>query len=215
MRNLNRGLLVHTVEIRHLHIILPNDILGGVFEGTGVVSLGHAAAHFRVQTGSYPEGLTRPGTSIGSDIRLPLRVGVAVAMISGAVLGIEEQVTTGQSVDNHIHSTGKRHQTTSDTEVDLAGRVAPRSGHTTRCEGQGQNQVHKGIDNHVNDDTVQSMQTVLLATAEHGRLLHTTSEVEEHYRIENNGTKLGEEDPDIVAPEALIFVLRTQPALYY
>lgn len=215
MRNLNRGLLVHTVEVRHLHIILPNDVLGGAFEGTGVVFVGHAAAHFRVQTRSYPEGLSRPGPSIGGDIRLPLGVGVAVAMVSGAVLGIEEQVTTGQSVDDHIHSTGKSHQTTSDTEVGLAGRVASRSGHTTRCEGQGQNQVHQGVDNHVDDDTVQSTQTVLLATAEHGRLLHTTSEVEEHDRVENNGAKLGEEDPDIVAPEALIFVLWTQPALYY
>lgn len=58
------------------------------------------------------------------------------------------------------------------------------------------------------------MQAFLLASAEHLCLHHPAAEVKEHDGVEGDGAKLGKENPDVVAPEALVFVFGTQPTLW-
>jgi hypothetical protein len=45
-------------------------------------------------------------------------------------------------------------------------------------------------------------------------LHHPAAEVKEHDGVEGDGAKLGKENPDVVAPEALVFVFGTQPTLW-
>src|SRR4051812_34709430 len=122
-------------------------------------------------------------------------------------------MATGQGVYHHIEEAGQGHQATGYTEVGLTGCTTTCSGHTTGGKWQRQDNIHQRIDNHVNDDSVETVQTFLLATAQLFRLLHTASEVEEHDRIEHNGAEFGKENPEVVTPETFVFILGTHPAL--
>lgn len=43
---------------------------------------------------------------------------------------------------------------------------------------------------------------------------HPAAKIEEHDGVKSDGAELGEENPDIVAPEAFVFVFGAQPALW-
>lgn len=139
----NGSLLVHSIEIIHFDIVLRDDILGRILKRTLVripINVRSAGPKSRAQARTHQSsafGLSRAApVGVGSDLCLPLRVGVIIVVaVGGTVLGIDEEVATGQRVDYHVHETRERHQTTGNTEVGFAGRVTPGCSHTTGGEG--------------------------------------------------------------------------------
>jgi hypothetical protein len=49
--------------------------------------------------------------------------------------------------------------------------------------------------------------------AELGGLQHAAAQVEEEDPVQDEGPEFGEEDPQVVAPEAFVFVFGADPAL--
>jgi hypothetical protein len=65
----------------------------------------------------------------------------------------------------------------------------------------------------VDYNPVEALEALLLAPTQHLGLPHTATEPEEHYGIKNDCAKLGDEDPEIVAPETSGFMGWAQPTL--
>ena len=88
-----------------------------------------------------------------------------------------------------------------------------RAGHATGSEREGQDDVCDWVDDHVDDDAVEAVQALLVVWTQPRGLLHSAPQVEEQETVQHDGAELGEEDPDVVAPEALAFVEGAEPAL--
>lgn len=87
-----------------------------------------------------------------------------------------------------------------------------RREHSPGGQWEGQNQVHEGVDNHVDDDSVQAVQMFLVLTERPG-LLHSVSQVKEHDAVEQEISKFGDENPEIMSPNSLRQIFGAKPAL--
>lgn len=88
-----------------------------------------------------------------------------------------------------------------------------RAGHSAGGQREREQDVGEGVNNHVNDDAVEPFQAVLVIGPQLCSVHHPAAQVEEHHAVEHHSAELGEENPEVVAPETLIFMLRTQPTL--
>lgn len=89
-----------------------------------------------------------------------------------------------------------------------------RAGHSTGSEREGQDDVGDWVDDHVDDDAVDPVHALLAVWTQMCGLHHPPPQEDEHDAVQHDGAELGEEDPEVVAPEALAFVFGAQPALY-
>lgn len=204
-------------HVGQLHVALAHDVVGRavavvVDRGDGGGGLGSVAAEAGGEAGALLVGGSADGRA---DVRLVSGVGLGVGVVAvgGALLGLEEEVSAREGVDEHVDDAGQGHHGAGEGEVRAAGDVVPGDGHAAGGERQGENHVYDRVDDHVDDDAVEALEALLLAAVDDGGLPHAAAQVEEHDAVEHDGAELGEEDPDVVVPETDGLVFGTEPAL--
>lgn len=151
---------------------------------------------------ALPEG-KRPGEGV-DDVGL----GLGGAVVAGELVGEDEDVA-GEAEDEHVepavagdHGAGEAHE-------GRAGLVADDAGETRRGEREGTDDV----DGRVGDHHVGG----LLGLGGFGGvevvLLDASSDGVEEGCVDEDCAEFGEEDPDVVRPEAELRVFGVDPAL--
>lgn len=100
-------------------------------------------------------------------VRSPvLAAGKTVVAAVFARLGFEDEVPTGESVEQHVDQTGTCDERSGDAEVGETRCIAPRGGHSAGGQRKGKHNVRDRVDNHVSDDSTETLQTRRVAASE-------------------------------------------------
>ena len=136
---------------------------------------------------------------------------VVAAVVAG--FGFDDQVAASQRVQKHIDQTGTGNHSTCHTEVGNARVVALGCCHTPSGQWKRKDNVGNRVNNHVSDDTTQTLETLGVAASQDGGLCNTTTKLEPHNSVQSDRTEFGQENPNIVSPQTHGFILFTNPAL--
>lgn len=142
-----------------------------------------------------------------------LAAGEAVVTAIVAGFRFQDQVSTGQGVQQGVNQSGAGDQGTGNTEVGYTWRVALRGRHSTCGQRERKDNVGDRIDNHVSNDAAKALETFDVTAAQNGGLLDPDPQLEPHHRVQTDRTEFGQENPDIVSPETNGFVVFADPAL--
>ena len=197
--NLDRGLLIHLAQWCQFDTAwVLNDVVGrSIANGMLWIPV------FTVTPGAHCTGihvLRVRGNGRQVVFRLSAAAGKSAVTAVMAGFGFDDQVATGQGVQKDIDHTGTRNHRTCNTEEDNVRGVSLGRSHTSGGQWKREDNVGNRVDNHVSDNTTQTLETVRVAASQDSGLRNSATQLKPHNGVEGDGPELGKENPDVVCP---------------
>lgn len=191
-----------------LHNVVGGTVAHGMFEIVVFMDALAQSADIRpIHLGIRGDG----GQMVFGLPALAARKAVVAAIVTG--FRFQDQVATGQGVQQGVDQSGTGDHGTGNTEVGYTGGVALRGRHSTCGKRERKDNIGDRIDDHVSDNAAKALETFDVTAAQNGGLLDPDPELEPHHSVQTDRTELGQENPDVVRPETDRFVIFADPAL--
>lgn len=197
--NFDCGLLVHLTQWCQFDTawILNNVVGRSIANGMLWIPV------FTVTPGAHCTGIHVLGVrSNGRQVIFCLSAAACKSAVTAVIarFGFDDQVAAGQGVQKDIDHTGAGNHCTCNTEEDNVRGVSLSRGHTSGGQWKREDNVGNRVDNHVSDNTTQTLETVCVAASQDSGLRNSATQLKPHNGVKGDGPELGKEDPDIVCP---------------